>query len=94
MKLSVNTTGVLMPLEGRGKENKLIPWSMIKKESVVPAVKRCTNDKHGLDIYMVRKIVNGEEHNSIHLSEREALKAVDLHLINNGKEPKYILKLK
>jgi hypothetical protein len=43
---------------------------------------------------MVRKIVNGEEHNSIHLSEREALKAVDLHLINNGKEPKYILKRK
>ena len=37
---------------------------------------------------MVRKVVNGEEHQVIHLSKREALKAVDLHLINNGKEPR------
>ncbi len=94
MKVSINTTGVLVPLKGRGKENKLIPWSMIKKESIVPAVRRCTNEKHGVDIYMVRKVVNGEEHNSVHHSERDALKAVDMHLINNGKEPQYILKRK
>ena len=59
MSVSINSSGVLVPNPGTGKDNKFIPWSMIKKETVAPAIKHCVNEKYGVDMYLVEKTVNG-----------------------------------
>jgi hypothetical protein len=92
MNASVTTAGILVPVKNRGKENKLIPWSMIKKEIVVPAIKHCVNEKHGVDLYLVEKTVNGNRLEGVYATEREAFRAVDIFLIQNGREPELILK--
>lgn len=92
MSASITTAGILIPIKNRGKDNKLIPWSMVKKVVVAPAIKHCTNEKYGLDMYLVEKTVNGSRLEGVYDTKREAFKAVDIHLIKNGKEPELILK--
>lgn len=92
MSASITTSGILVPIKNRGKDNKLIPWSLIKKEPIKPAIKRCTAPKYGVDIYLVEKTVNGHRLEAVYNTEREALRAVDIFLIENGKEPEYILR--
>ena len=82
MNVSINTSGVLIPVERTGKDNKFLPWSMVKKVTVAPAIKHCTNEKYGLDMYLVEKTVNGSQR-SKGVREREAFKDVG-HLIKNG----------
>ena len=92
MSVSINSSGVLIPVKGTGKENKFLPWSMVNKETVAPAIKHCTNEKYGLDMYLVEKTVNGSRLEGVYDTQREAFRAVDIHLIKNGKEPELILK--
>jgi hypothetical protein len=92
MSAIVTTSGILVPLKNRGKDNKLIPWSLVKKETIKPAIKRCTAPKHGVDIYVVEKTVDGKKLDAVFETEREALRAVDIFLIENGREPEYILR--
>ena len=92
MSVSVTTAGILVPVKNRGKDNKLIPWSMVKKDIVAPCVKHCTNDKHGVDIYLVEKTINGNRLEAVFETERDAFKAIDIFLIQNGREPELILK--
>lgn len=92
MSVSVTTAGILVPVKNRGKDNKLIPWSMVKKDVVAPCVKHCTNEKHGVDIYLVEKTVNGNRLEGVFETQRAAFKAVDIFLIQNGREPELILK--
>lgn len=92
MSVSINSSGVLIPVKGVGKDNKFLPWSMVKKETVAPAVKHCTNDKYGLDMYLVEKTVNGSLLEGVYKTKRDAFRAVDIHLIQNGREPELILK--
>jgi hypothetical protein len=92
MSASITTAGILIPIKNRGKDNKLIPWSMVKKVVVAPAIRHCTNEKYGLDMYLVEKTVNGSRLEGVYDTKREAFKAVDIHLIKNGKEPELILK--
>jgi hypothetical protein len=92
MSVSINSSGVLIPNPGTGKDNKFLPWSMVKKEVVAPAVKHCTNEKYGLDMYLVEKTVDGSRLEGVFESKREAFRAVDIHLIKNGREPELILK--
>ena len=92
MSVSINSSGVLIPVKGVGKDNKFLPWSMVKKVVVAPAIKHCTNEKYGLDMYLVEKTVNGSRLEGVYDTKREAFKAVDIHLIKNDKEPELILK--
>ena len=92
MSVSINSSGVLIPVKGTGKENKFLPWSMVNKETVATGVKHCTNEKYGLDMYLVEKTVNGSRLEGVYDTQREAFKAVDIHLIKNGREPELILK--
>ena len=92
MSVSINSSGVLIPVNGVGKDNKFLPWSMVKKVVVAPAIKHCTNEKYGLDMYLVEKTVNGSRLEGVYDTKREAFKAVDIHLIKNGKDPELILK--
>jgi|TARA_Y100000289_G_scaffold34112_1_gene33697 hypothetical protein len=92
MSFSVTTAGILVPVKNRGKENKLIPWSMVKKETIVPAIKHCTNERYGVDLYLVDKTVDGTRFTEAFETKREAFKAVDIFLIQNGREPELILK--
>ena len=92
MSVSINSSGVLIPVKGVGKDNKFLPWSMVKKVTVAPAIKHCTNEKYGLNMYLVEKTVNGSYLEGVYDTKREAFRAVDIHLIKNGKEPQLILK--
>ena len=92
MSVSVTTAGILIPIKNRGKENKLIPWSFVSKETIKPSIKRCTAPKYGVDIYLVEKTVNGQRLEGVYYTEREALRAVDIFLIENGRDPEHILK--
>ena len=92
MSTMLTKSGILVPLKNRGKENKLIPWAMINKEKIKPAIQRCTAPKHGIDIYIVDKKIDGKRLEAVFKTEREALKAVDIFLIENGREPEYILR--
>ena len=93
-KVSVNSSGIILPMKDIGKENKLIPWSLIKKETIAPAIKRCRNEKYGGDVYLVAKTVDGKKLDGVYETQREAFKAVDIFLIQNGREPELILKRK
>ena len=94
MTQQVTTSGVVVPLKNRGKETKLIPWSLVSKEFVRPAIRHITAPKHGVDVYSVDKKVGDNRLVGTYSTEREALKAVDIFLIRNGREPKYILRKK
>ena len=54
MSVSINSSGVLIPVKAFGKDNKLLE--------------------------------------GVYDTKREAFRAVDIHLIKNGKEPELILK--
>jgi len=43
-------------------------------------------------MYLVEKTVNGSRLEGVFETKREAFKAVDIHLIKNGREPELILK--
>jgi hypothetical protein len=92
MSASITTSGILVPVKNRGKENKLIPWSMVKKETIAPAIKHCVNEKYGVDLYIVDKVVEGNRLSEVFKTKRDAFKAVDIFLIQNGREPELILK--
>ena len=92
MSVSVTASGILVPVKNRGKENKLIPWSHIKKEIIFPAIKHCTNEKYDIDLYLVDKMVDGDKLEGVYETKREAFKAVDIFLIQHGREPELILK--
>lgn len=92
MNVTINSSGVLIPNPGTGKDNKFLPWSMVNKVTIAPAIKHCTNEKYGLDMYLVEKTVNGSRLEGVYETKREAFKAVDIHLIKNGREPELILK--
>ena len=92
MSVSINSSGVLIPVKGVGKDNKFLPWSMVKKvllplpSSTAPMrsmVWTCTSS---------RSTVNGSRLEGVYDTKREAFRAVDIHLIKNGKEPELILK--
>ncbi len=37
------------------EDKRLIPWSLIHKETVMKSVKHCTSPKYGIDVYVVDK---------------------------------------
>lgn len=92
MSVKATTAGIIIPVKNRGKDNKIIPWSMVKKEIVAPCVKRCTNDDHNVDIYLVEKTIDGNRLEGVFETKRDAFRAVDVFLIQNGREPELILK--
>jgi len=92
MKAKLNKGGLFVPLTNRGKDKRLIPWSLIHKETVMKSVKHCTSPKYGIDVYVVDKTINGQKLSQVFPNKREALKAIDMLLIRNGREPEHILK--
>lgn len=92
MSIKATSKGILVPMKNRGKENKLIPWNMIKKEGVIPSVRRCTNKHHDIDTYLVDKTIDGERMTELFETKREAFKAIDMFLIRKGRDPELILK--
>ena len=84
--------GLLVDLKNRGKDKKLIPWSLINKDPVIRSIKHCTAPKYGIDVYLVDKTVNGNRISGVFSTKKEAMKAIDMQLIRNGREPQHILK--
>ena len=64
---------------------------MVKKETIAPAIKHCVNEKYGVDLYIVDKVVEGNRLSEVFETKRDG-KAVDIFLIQNGREPELILK--
>tara|TARA_R100000734_G_C3255858_1_gene55982 strand:+ start:133 stop:465 length:333 start_codon:yes stop_codon:yes gene_type:complete len=81
-------------IKSNGKREKLIPWSSIKKHQLAKGVYRLESKFKGdnLNLYMARKTINNVNMTGLYNTERECYKAIDLFLIKNGKEPKFILK--
>ena len=92
MDVGLNKGGIFVPLLNRGKEKKLVPWKQIKRDKIYESVKHCTSEKHNLDLWLVEKTLNGKRLERLYLSERDALVALDIFLIQNGEEPRHILK--
>ena len=92
MEVGLNKGGIFVPLLNRGKDKKLVPWKQIKRDKVHESVKHCTSEKCNLDLWLVDKTINGNRLERLYLSERDALVALDIFLIQNGKEPRHILK--
>jgi len=81
------------------KPRKTIYKGGIKKERIVPCCYKYSGvvDAPGLvtfEFYSVKKVIGGKEMQGEFETEREALKAIDMFLIRNRKEPKYIMKSK
>jgi hypothetical protein len=81
-------------IKRNGKPDKLISWSSIKKHQLAKGVYRLESRFKGdnLNLYMANKTVNKVNMTGLYNTERECYKAIDLFLIKNGKEPKFILK--
>jgi len=89
---SVNKNGIFVSMENRGKDKKLVPWALIERNQIYPSVKHCVCEEHGIDTYLVEKSIAGNRLRRLFANEREALKALDMFLISNGKEPRHVLK--
>jgi len=92
MESKLNKGGIFVPLANRGKDKKLVPWSNITKKRVYPSVNHCVSEKYGIDSYLVEKTIDGKKMQRLFKTERDALKALDMFLITNGREPRHILK--
>ena len=92
MDVGLSKGGIFVPLLNRGKDKKLIPWKHIERNKIYESVKHCSCKKHDIDLWLVEKTINGNRLERLYSSEREALKALDIFLIQNGKEPRHILK--
>tara|TARA_R100001440_G_scaffold65167_2_gene85951 strand:+ start:456 stop:752 length:297 start_codon:yes stop_codon:yes gene_type:complete len=90
--ISCNNRGLLIPNKNTGKSKKFVPWKHVNKVKVDKGVYKFSVDN--VDCWHVRKEVNKQKLDRIYMSEREALRAVDMLLIKNGREPQYILKKK
>jgi hypothetical protein len=67
---------------------------MINRERIIPNVDKMTgkNRDSKFEFYYVRKTVNGVQLEQIYPTKRDAMKAIDIFLIRNGKDPVHILK--
>ena len=92
MSVSVGNPGLIVQVNNTGKSSKLIPWSHVKKTTIARGVKKCEAPKYGIEIYLVDKTVDGNKLDAVYNTERDALRAVDIFLIENGREPEHILK--
>ena len=94
--ITCTNRGLLVPNLKRsiGKTKKFIPWNMVEKTRVDAGIYKCESKSDNVACWHVRKEVNHEKLDRIYMTERDALKAVDLQLIKHGRDPKYILKKK
>lgn len=92
MDVALNKGGIFVPLANRGKDKKLIPWKQIKRTKLYSSVKHCSSPKYNIDVYMVDKTIDGNKLQRLFNTERDALRALDIFLIENGQEPRHILK--
>ena len=90
--ITCNNRGLLVPNKTGGNTKKFIPWNLVEKTKVDKGIYKCSADD--AECWHVRKEVNHEKLDRIYMTERDALKAVDMLLIKNGREPQYILKKK
>lgn len=81
------------------KPRKTIYKGGIKKERIVPCCYKYSGvvdapELVTFEFYSVSKVIGDKVMRGTFETEREALKAIDLFLIRNRKEPKYIMKSK
>ena len=81
------------------KPRKTIYRGGIKKERIVPCCWKYSGvvdapELVTFEFYSVKKIIGDKVMRGEFETEKEALKAIDMFLIRNNKEPKYIMKSK
>jgi hypothetical protein len=92
--ISINNNGIIVPVKNTGKSTKLIPWSMVEKTPVHPAIRHCRAPRYNVDVYLVEKTINGNKLKQAYKTEKDAMLALDKFLIKHGMEPRHILKRK
>jgi len=92
--ISINNSGIIVPVKNTGKATKLIPWSMVDKKLIHPAIRHCKAPRYNVDVYLVEKTIKGNRLKQAYKTEKDAMMALDVFLIRNGMEPRHILKRK
>ena len=92
--IALDKNGIRVPDPKSGKLVKFIPWGMINRERIIPNIDKMTgkNRDSKFEFYYVRKTVDGVQLEQIYPSKRDAMKAIDIFLIRNGRDPLHILK--
>ena len=72
-----------------------IQWSLLdKSKTKVTGIQRLVSKYHKIDVFILRKSIEGVRIEGLFDSEVDALRYLDKSLINRGKQPKYIFKKK
>ena len=92
--IMLHKKGILIPDPKSGKENKFIPWSLTKRETLMPCLSKVTGRMRDMnfEVYYVRKSVNGNKIERLYPTERDALRAIDMLLMRNGQPPQHVFK--
>jgi len=92
--IALGTSGIRIPDPKSGKTQKFVPWGLLNRERVIPNIDKITgkNRDNNFEFYYVRKTVNGVQLEQIYPTKRDAMKAIDIFLIRNGRKPLHILK--
>ena len=91
--IALDKNGIRIPDPKSGKLVKFVPWGMINRKKVLPNIDMVTgkNRDTNFEFYYVRKTVNGVQLEQIYPTQRDAMKAIDIFLIRNGRDPEHIL---
>lgn len=92
--IALDNNGIRVPDPKSGKLVKFIPWGMINREKVMPCIDKVTGKTRDnkFEFYYVRKTVDGVQLEHFYATQRDAMKAIDIFLIRNGRDPEHILK--
>jgi len=72
-----------------------IQWSLLSKQDTdVRGVKRLSSKYYNIDIFMLRKMIDGLRVEGLFDTREDALRYMDKALIKRGKEPRFIFKKK
>lgn len=82
-------------LKENGKGLVTIPWSLLKQSGTgIRGVRHLISKHHGVEVFLLRKVVDGLKVEGVFDSKRDALIYFDKALIKRGKEPRFIFKKK
>lgn len=71
----------------------MVPWHLlVRKKMPVKGLYSLKSVRHDINIYNIKKTIDGCKYDMCFNEERDALMFIDLKLIKAGRKPKHILK--
>ena len=80
-------------LRREGSFDFMVPWHvLVRNKTTVKGVYNLKSDRHDINIFNIKKTIDGCRYDMCFNEEKEALMFIDLKLIKAGRKPKHILK--